>query len=91
MWDVDNWAERDAGGFGVTLGQHTEEQPGTLEMGRAVLTMQDGEIGAPDSGGAPCPPGLSPDVHEVFIHTPGRLGRHGHRDPMFLPREGERR
>lgn len=31
-WDVDNWAERKAGGFGVTLGHHVVEQPGTLDM-----------------------------------------------------------
>lgn len=52
-WDMDNWAEREAGGFGVTIGWHVVGQPGTLEMGRIVLTMQDEGIGAPGSGSLP--------------------------------------
>ena len=95
MWDVDNWAKREAGGFGVTLGQHVVGQAEILEVGRAVLSTQDGGIGGPQAlgshpTGAPCPPGFSPDVHEVFIHAPRCLGRHGHWDPVFLPRERER-
>lgn len=52
-WDVDNWAERKAGGFGVTLGHHVVEQPGTLDMQRAVLAMQDRRMGAPCSASSP--------------------------------------
>ena len=46
-WDMDNWAGREAGGFGVTLGQHVVGQPGTLEVQRAVPAMQDGKDQGP--------------------------------------------
>lgn len=67
-----------------------------LQVQRAVLAMQHkGKWGPQDLGphptGVPHPPGLSPDVHEVFIHAPGCLGCHGHRDPVFLQREEEQR
>lgn len=52
-WDMDNWAEREAGGFGVTLGQHMVGQSETPGVGRDVLATQDGRIEAPGSESSP--------------------------------------
>lgn len=51
--DMGNWAEREAGGFGVTFGQHMVGQSEALGVGRDVLATQDGGIEAPGSGSSP--------------------------------------